>query len=141
MALWQLMHLVTWCTVEHIRLFRLSGAQVHEVPQSHCGDNRRAHCFDDCIYIYIWCIIYIYIYIYIYYIYIVFTFYRYFFRYILPLLYLVFVFCVILFYYSFVLLLYGFLNCTNCVWVFNQIEKKLSWWKNNIKKTKYAVLI
>ena len=31
MALWQLMHLGTWCT---------SCAQVHELPQSHCGDNR-----------------------------------------------------------------------------------------------------
>ena len=31
-----------------------SCAQVHELPQSHCGDNlRRAHWFQDYIYIYI----------------------------------------------------------------------------------------
>ena len=33
---------------------RTSCAQVHELPQSHCGDKRegrRAHCFHDCIYI------------------------------------------------------------------------------------------
>ena len=33
---------------------RTSCAQVHQLPQSHCGDNReggRAHCFHDCIYI------------------------------------------------------------------------------------------
>ena len=29
-----------------------SCAQVHELPQSHCGDNRRAHCFHDYIYVY-----------------------------------------------------------------------------------------
>ena len=29
LSLWQLMHLSTWC----------SSAQVHELPQSHCGDN------------------------------------------------------------------------------------------------------
>ena len=38
-----------------------SYAQVHELPQSHCGDNRWAHCF---IYIHIY-IYYIYTYIYI----------------------------------------------------------------------------
>ena len=32
MALWQLMHLGTWCT---------SCAQVHELSRSHCGDNVR----------------------------------------------------------------------------------------------------
>ena len=35
-ALWQLMHLGT---------NRTSCAQVHEVPQSHCGDNREGTLF------------------------------------------------------------------------------------------------
>ena len=30
---------------------RTSCAQVHELPQSHCDDNREAHCFHDFIYI------------------------------------------------------------------------------------------
>ena len=38
MALWELMHLGTWCTVKTWN--RTSCAQVHEFPQSHCGDNR-----------------------------------------------------------------------------------------------------
>ena len=34
------------------RLSCTSCAQVHELPQSHCGDNRGGgHCFHDCIYI------------------------------------------------------------------------------------------
>ena len=48
---------------------RTSCAQAHELPQSHCGDNRRAHYFHSCKYIYIYIYMYIYIYIYdIYYI-------------------------------------------------------------------------
>ena len=39
MALWQLMHLGTWCTS------CTSCAQVHELPQSHCGDNREGTLF------------------------------------------------------------------------------------------------
>ena len=50
MALLQLMHL----------------PQVHELPQSHCGDNRKGTLFYDYIYIYIYKYINIYIYIYIY---------------------------------------------------------------------------
>ena len=30
---------------------RTSCAQMHELPQSHCGDNREAHCFHDNIHI------------------------------------------------------------------------------------------
>ena len=30
---------------------RQSAQQVHELPQSHCGDNRRARCFHDGIYV------------------------------------------------------------------------------------------
>ena len=30
---------------------RQSAQQVHELPQSHCGDNRRAHCFHNGIYV------------------------------------------------------------------------------------------
>ena len=44
-------------------------AQVHELLQSHCVDNRGSHCFHDNIYIkdiYIYIYIYLYIYIYIY---------------------------------------------------------------------------
>ena len=34
---------------------RTSYAQVHELPQSHCGDNwEGTFCFHDCIYIYIY---------------------------------------------------------------------------------------
>ena len=41
MALWQLMHLGTWCAV-----WRTWCAQVHELPQSHCGgDNRESTLF------------------------------------------------------------------------------------------------
>ena len=36
MALWQLMHLGIWCT---------SCTQVHELPQSHCSDNREGILF------------------------------------------------------------------------------------------------
>ena len=36
-------------TEHNIMLNRTSCAQVHELPQSHCGDK---HCFHDCIYIY-----------------------------------------------------------------------------------------
>ena len=32
-----------------------------ELPQSHCGNNRRTHCFHDYIYVYIYIYIYIYI--------------------------------------------------------------------------------
>ena len=48
MALWQLIHLGTWCTWVH----------VHELPRSHCSDNREGILFS-------WLHIYIYIYIYI----------------------------------------------------------------------------
>ena len=41
-------------------------AQVHGLPQSHCGEEtRRAHCFHDHIYIYVYVYVYIYIYIYV----------------------------------------------------------------------------
>ena len=36
------------CTWAHDRT---SCAQVHKLPQSHCGDNREAHFFHDYIYI------------------------------------------------------------------------------------------
>ena len=72
-------HALTWYMVT-------SYAQVHELWQSHCGNNwmstlLRAHCFHDCIYMYIYYnhlasvrfehtvyikVIYIYVYIYIY---------------------------------------------------------------------------
>ena len=42
-----------------------SCAQVYELPQSHCGDTGRAHCFHDCLYIYIYIYIILYIYIFI----------------------------------------------------------------------------
>ena len=50
--------------VHHVHhVHRTSCAQVHDLPQSHCGDNQkgRAHCLHDNIYN-----IYIYTYIYIY---------------------------------------------------------------------------
>ena len=37
MALWQLMHLGTWCTAVHN--VHVSYVLVHELPQSHCVDN------------------------------------------------------------------------------------------------------
>ena len=44
-----------------------SCAQVHELPQSHCGDNWEGTLYSYCIYIYnIYIYIYIYIYVYIY---------------------------------------------------------------------------
>ena len=46
MALWQLMHFETWCTS------CTPCAQVHELPQSHCGDNREGRLF-SWLYIYI----------------------------------------------------------------------------------------
>ena len=61
MAMWQLIHLVTWCTVTHYALClgcwalfgslvsamcnRTSCAQGHELPHSHCGDNREGTLF------------------------------------------------------------------------------------------------
>ena len=58
-------------TYIHIYIYnRTSSAQMHELPQSHCGDNREAHCFHDCIYIYIKVHIYICIHICIYNVYI-----------------------------------------------------------------------
>ena len=62
MALWQLMHLCTWYTVLRNRA---SCVQVHELPQSHCGDNQEGTLF-SWLHIYmIYMYIYIYIYIYI----------------------------------------------------------------------------
>ena len=50
---------------------RTSCAQVHELPQNHCGDNWVAYCVHN-IYIYIYIYIHIYIYVHIYiYIYII----------------------------------------------------------------------
>ena len=40
-ALWQLMLLGTWCIVGYVTWSPILCAQVHELPQSHCGDNRK----------------------------------------------------------------------------------------------------
>ena len=56
LALWQLMHLCTWCTVINL------SAQVHELPQSHCVDNREGTLF-SWLHIHIYIHTYIYIYI------------------------------------------------------------------------------
>ena len=59
MDLWQLIHLSTWCLITHLHIGtigifgsllpamcnRTSYAQVHELPQSHRGDNRESALF------------------------------------------------------------------------------------------------
>ena len=52
-----MMYILTSCAVDHVN--HKSCAQVHELPQSHCGDNREGTLLS-------WLHIYIYIYIYIY---------------------------------------------------------------------------
>ena len=65
MTLWQIKHLGT-------RYNRTSCAQVHELPQNHCGEviTGGVHRFHDCMYItpilHMWDNLYVYVYIYIY---------------------------------------------------------------------------